>query len=350
MSTPPTKVLIVDDDPDICRLVEDVLARDGLVCTTVHTAHDAKRHLSRHHYDAAIVDLVLPDGGGIELLRFIAGRRISTCVVCMSGAAGPKERSAALQAGAMGFFQKPLDVFRLAEAVVRAVGDGSFRNLQIDVSDVPERMWNDDERLRRMILESCRALVHTVEAKDPHTRRHSEHVAFYSEQFARHVGLQADMIDAIRLAALLHDIGKISVPDAILTKPGSLTEEEFALIRRHPLVGSAILGNISALKLEAALVRFHHEAWDGTGYSTGLAGEEIPLGSRIINIADSIDAMLMQRTYKQAYPVGRVLDELRRCAGGQFDPSLAEAALDWCLHNRPKLIFPRRSGAEAESA
>jgi response regulator RpfG family c-di-GMP phosphodiesterase len=148
---------------------------------------------------------------------------------------------------------------------------------------------------------------------------------------------------------VLHDIGKIAVPDSVLTKAGKLTEREFDLIRRHPDVGAAILEHISLMRIEARLVRFHHEAWDGRGYPTGLGGRRIPLGSRIINIADSIDAMLMHRTYKQAYSIDRMLAELTRCAGGQFDPELIPPAVRWCRDNRSRLILPVRV-AEAESA
>ena len=130
------------------------------------------------------------------------------------------------------------------------------------------------------------------------------------------------------------------MPDYILTKPSHLTEEEFNLICRHPVLGSEILQNISMFASEARLVRHHHEKWNGMGYPDGLAEERIPLGSRIINVADSMDAMLMQRTYKGAYSVEMMLSELVRCSGVQFDPQIAQVAVQWCQSNPDSLILP----------
>ncbi|NLF33006.1 MAG: HD domain-containing protein, partial [Planctomycetes bacterium] len=136
----------------------------------------------------------------------------------------------------------------------------------------------------------------------------------------------------------VHDVGKIGIPDTILTKPGRLTDEERRLIREHPRMGAEILSKISMLDGESRLVLYHHERWDGGGYPDGLAGEAIPLGARIIQLADCIDAMLMRRTYKEPFPLSRVLDELVKGKGTQFDPALAEAAIQW-LHRHPERVI-----------
>ena len=148
--------------------------------------------------------------------------------------------------------------------------------------------------------------------------------------------------ETIRVSALLHDVGKIGVPDRILTKPGKLTDDEFEYVRRHPPLGADILANITLFGHEALIVRHHHENWDGSGYPDGLTGEEIPWAARVINIADSIDAMLMERTYKSAYAIDRMMLELRMCAGRQFDPAIAAAALSWCDQHPDELITPAR--------
>lgn len=199
-----------------------------------------------------------------------------------------------------------------------------------------------NQRLQMACLESVRALATAVEAKDPYTHRHSEQVAYYAEQLARYLNLPGDVVESTRVGALVHDIGKISIPDGVLTKPKGLTDEEFALVRQHPEVGAGILEKISLLSLESHIVRHHHENWDGSGYPAGLAGEDIPLGARIVRVADSIDAMLMNRTYKPAYPVDRVLHELEACAGRDFEPRLAEAAARWMRENLSRLIQPRQ--------
>jgi HD-GYP domain-containing protein (c-di-GMP phosphodiesterase class II) len=135
-------------------------------------------------------------------------------------------------------------------------------------------------------------------------------------------------------------VGKIGVPDSILTKAGPLTEEETQQVRRHPALGADILANVTLFGREASLVRHHHERWDGKGYPDGLAGEETPLCSRIIQVADCMDAMLMERTYKRGYPLSGMLEELARASGSQFDPRLAAAAIAWCRANPGLLILP----------
>ena len=138
-------------------------------------------------------------------------------------------------------------------------------------------------------------------------------------------------------------VGKIGVPDHILTKAGVLTAEEFQTIRLHPALGAEILGTIGLFKAESALVKHHHERWDGQGYPDGLSGVEIPLGARVIAVADCIDAMLMERTYKKSYSVERMLDEITRCAGTQFDSKIAVAARAWCQSHREALFLPGKT-------
>ncbi len=185
------------------------------------------------------------------------------------------------------------------------------------------------QHLRSTYVESTQALVAAVEAKDPHTRAHSLTVAAYSESIAKRLQLPQRMIQTLRAAALLHDIGKIGVPDAILTKPGPLTEEEFTIIKRHPETALEILGHVSFLSEERPIILHHHEWYDGSGYPAGLAGDRIPIGARVLAIADSLDTMFSPRTYKPAYDIQRVRAELIAGAGGQFDPGLIETTLEW---------------------
>ena len=223
------------------------------------------------------------------------------------------------------------------EVVKRALrGDWAVPQLAVKAAEAI-RLRSQAEQAS---LDSVRALVRAVEAKDPYTRRHSEHVAYYAVSLAQAMGQPETIVESVRVASLLHDIGKIGVPDHILTKRGDLTEAEFAHIRRHPALGAEMLSTITSFRHEATLVRYHHERWDGRGYPDGLRGPASPLGSRIMGVADAIDAMLMPRTYKDAYPLSRVLEELRRCAGTQFDPEIAAIAERWCRANPDRLILP----------
>lgn len=194
-----------------------------------------------------------------------------------------------------------------------------------------QTQWLDcfRRRLNDTYVEAIRALVAAVEAKDPFTRAHSATVATHAEAMAKRMNLTSAETDTIRAAALLHDVGKIGVPDAILTKPGPLTDAEYAIVKRHPETALVILGHISFLAKERPLILHHHERFDGDGYPDGLAGEQIPLGARVLAIADAIDAMFSPRSYKPAYDLQRVRGELAACAGKQFDPDVTEVALDW---------------------
>lgn len=189
-----------------------------------------------------------------------------------------------------------------------------------------DRMGN---ALRRSYLESTRALVAAVEAKDSFTERHSARVSTYARQIGARMGLDDECLGSLETAAMLHDIGKIGVPDAILNKPGALTEEEFALVRKHPSIAVEILGHTTYLAAELPVILHHHERYDGMGYPAGLSGDRIPLGARIINVADSLDTMLTRRSYKGSVSLREARMELVRCRGKQFDPGVVDAALAW---------------------
>ncbi len=357
MSISAINVLVVDDEQHVCHLIEGFLANDQFRCTSVHSGEEAKHLLLEEQFNVIVLDLLMPGVSGMDLLKFISSRDLPAQAICITGASTSQSAREALAAGAFDFLEKPLDLSRLAESVRLAaescagIADNGCAVAPVNDYSADERegfparpVWADsDDRLKQTLLESAGALVRAVEAKDPYTRKHSDHVAYYAEQLARYVGISEEAIESIRIAALLHDIGKIAVPDSILVKLGKLSQAEFALIRRHPDVGAEILENITMLRAEARLVRYHHENWDGSGYPTGLVGEKIPLGSRILNIADSIDAMLMHRTYKRAYPVDQMLEELNRCASGQFEPDLARQTGDWCRNNPSKLILPEKT-------
>lgn len=178
---------------------------------------------------------------------------------------------------------------------------------------------------RRLLLGTINALVSAVEARDPYTSGHSERVKGYVVATARAMKLPEDLIQSLEYVASLHDIGKIGVRDAVLRKDGPLDPEEWEEIRQHPVIGAAMLEPIEILDKEVALMRHHHERWDGSGYPDRLAGEEIPIGSRIIAVCDAYDAMTSSRPYRPTRTHQEALEELRRCAGTQCDPAVVEA-------------------------
>lgn len=185
------------------------------------------------------------------------------------------------------------------------------------------------EQLRSTDAESTKALIAAVDARDSYTREHSLSVAVYAERIARRLGWSDAPVASLRQAALLHDVGKIGVPDAILTKPGPLTAEEFEAIKRHPQIALDILGHLSFLGEELAFILHHHERYDGGGYPAGLSGSRIPMGARILAVADSLDTMFSPRTYKPAYSADHVRAELIAESGRQFDPQAVRVTLAW---------------------
>jgi len=340
-------VLIVDDEPQIGSLIREELAERGIPCQVAHSAEQARVLIDSVAPDVLVADIQMPGRSGLELLEYARSRCPSCKVVLITAYSRREYLAQAILLGAHDYIQKPFRANQIGDSVCHALASVSQGSVLLDRA---AEALETDLQVRQASLDSVAALVLAVEAKDPYTRRHSEQVAHYSVNLAAAIGMTAAEIESVRVAALLHDIGKIGVPDYILTKPGPLTEVEYQLVSRHPALGADILSHISAFAVEAGLVRHHHERWDGRGYPDGLAGSQTPTASRIIQIADSIDAMLMERTYKNGYPVEVMLDELCRCSGTQFDPDLAAIAGRWCRGNRDKLILPGDSLAKRATA
>lgn len=177
------------------------------------------------------------------------------------------------------------------------------------------------------LIDTLNSLVTTIEAKDPYTREHSQRVTDYAVMLGKLLDLSDDEIEMLNFAGMLHDIGKIGVRDEILTKPGRLTSEEYDMIKQHPIIGEKIVAPLGLVSHERAIIHSHHERFDGSGYPDGLRGEQIPILARIVAIADAFDAMTTTRSYRKALPVAHALEEMRRCAGSQFDPRLVTI---WC--------------------
>jgi ribonuclease P protein subunit RPR2 len=181
------------------------------------------------------------------------------------------------------------------------------------------------QELRRSYMATVRALSNAVEARDAYTGKHAERVAAYGMELARCCGLAVEDSPQIEFGFLLHDVGKVAVPDAILFKSGSLTEEEYSLVRRHPVIGSEILRDVDFLGEGKLVVRHHHERWDGQGYPDGLAGDAIPLAARVFAVADALDALTTDRPYRPASSFADARAEVLRGAGSQFDPVVIAA-------------------------
>lgn len=203
----------------------------------------------------------------------------------------------------------------------------NFNDMAGKVESVVRRLRQALRQNQELFLETIRTLAAAIDAKDPYTRGHSERVSSYSMAIARHLGLQQDQVFRIRIAAILHDVGKLGIRESILNKPGGLTEEEFAIMKRHPEIGAQIMAPIRMLKDIIPGIRNHHETWDGRGYPDGLSGEEIPLVARIVGVADTFDAMTTTRPYQKAMTLEFVLAKIRGMAGTRYDPQIIDALI-----------------------
>ena len=212
-----------------------------------------------------------------------------------------------------------------------------------------KKLSKKNEQIERMTTQSITTFANALDAKDPYTEGHSERVSAYSTRMARELGLSEEEIDNIRLVALLHDIGKIGVPDSVLKKPGRLTDEEFGLMKQHTVVGSEIIKDINSIPGVVIGARYHHERYDGRGYPDGLKGEEIPFIARIIAVADAFDAMTSNRIYRKHLTTEQVFSELEKGAGSQFDPVIAQLLIDMLKSGAMKNLSPDMAREETQA-
>jgi putative two-component system response regulator len=190
------------------------------------------------------------------------------------------------------------------------------------------RIGESNRHNQRLFLNMLKVMAKVLETKDPYTKFHSDNVSKYARQLARRIGFEQERVDLLQIAGILHDFGKIGISDLILNKPGGLSGDEYDIVKRHPLIGSTILEPLQELQQVIRDVRHHHERFDGSGYPLGLAGGEIPLGARILCVADSYDAMTSNRAYHRSMSDEQSREELRRCAGTQFDPDIVKIMLE----------------------
>jgi putative two-component system response regulator len=324
-------LLVVDDEPEIRDLLQRLLERDGHEVATAADGRSARAQLERRRFELALFDLNLPGESGLELVRHAVADHPDLAVVMVTGADDPKLAETALELGAYGYVVKPFRDTELAIAVANAL---RRRRLEIENRTHREELellvGERTAELGRSREETIRRLASAAEARHHETGVHIERVARMAELVARRLDLDARHCELLRIASPLHDIGKIAIPDRILLKPGVLSHDESALMRRHAELGYAILNGSGEplLDLAATVAWTHHERWDGSGYPRGLGGDAIPLEGRIVAVVDVFDALLSHRTYRAALPVNETVRRLRFGRGAHFDPVVLDAFLD----------------------
>jgi cyclic di-GMP phosphodiesterase len=332
------RVLVVDDDPALRLLLTATLAADEFELEEVASAEEASDTARFWHPSVILLDVTLPGMDGLAFCRQVADNPVYGFpkVVLLTGTELTTREARA--AGAHGLLRKPfspLELVRLVEEADEtepelAVGaELDTEQLLVYARDLAQMI--DVERQQRRLLQEAYlqtvvALADALEAKDPQTGHHAQRVQLYA--LALTEAIDASLLDdpSLEYGFLLHDFGKIGIPDDTLDKPGPLTREEWALMRTHPQLGADMLAGVTLLQGGGLdVVLHHHERWDGGGYPGGLAGEAIPIGARIFALADALDAITSNRPYRDALPWEQALAEIRSGAGRQFDPDVVQA-------------------------
>jgi response regulator RpfG family c-di-GMP phosphodiesterase len=353
------RVLVVDDERDCLYALADSLAAKGLRADTAENGRAALEIIRRRPTEFSLVysDIRMPEVDGIELVANLSAINPTIVTVLLTGHADSRSAVAAMRAGAFDFLSKPFTLSELEISLARAIErrrvlvqheeDRTRLHTLLEMSEKEKRdlMIRHEDEMQRLFVSSVRAHARSIEAKDPYTAGHCDRVERYVEIIARqHGGFDEKWIFNLRVGAILHDIGKIGVNGDILCKPGVLAPCESDEIRSHPVIGGRIVRSLYAYDLEP-IVRHHHERFDGTGYPSGLKGEDIPVESRLIFIADTFDAMTSNRPYRRATSTEKTLQELEKHAGTQFDPHLVKVALKASAHleaARAAMSVPRQ--------
>jgi putative two-component system response regulator len=335
-STPPimagaANCLIVDDEPSVRRSLVRMLQAQGFTCFEAGTGREALGVLDRiGEAPLVISDMRMPELDGIGLLEALRERYPDTSVIMLTGMSETTTAVDCLHMGAADFLLKPISVGELQARVARALEKRALVLQNRFYQQHLERQVHEQAvRIQELFLQGVQMLARALEAKDAYTRGHSIRVSQYAVGTAQRLGFDGPSLVGIRLGGELHDIGKIGTREAVLHKPGTLTEEEFRQITEHPVLGERMLLPLARESPDVLrIVRSHHERLDGRGFPDGLRGEMIPIEARIVAVADSFDAMTTERPYRDARQPDAAVAELRRVAGTQLDPAAVEAFVD----------------------
>jgi putative two-component system response regulator len=331
-------VLVVDDEDSNIRLLRRMLARAGF--TDVRATSDPREVaalVAESEPDVVLLDLHMPERDGFQVLEDLAAytrgtgtKGVPLPVIMLTGDSSPAVKRHALALGAKDFVAKPFDA---PEVVLRINNLLETRHLHLALqkqnATLEATVHERTRALEEAQAEVLERLATAGEFRDDDTGEHTQRVGERAGRLARSLGLPAEQVELIRLAAPLHDVGKIGIPDSILLKPGKLAPEEFAVMQTHTTLGAAILagGRTALVRMAERIARSHHERWDGTGYPDGLAGEAIPLEARLVAVADVYDALTSDRPYRLAWALDRVVAHMREGAGSHFDPAVVAAFL-----------------------
>jgi putative two-component system response regulator len=321
------RILIVDDEIAIRKLLRQKLSREGYRCEEAGSAKQTLDKMRTNPAELIILDIKMPGKSGIELLPEIKVNYAGTAVIMATAITETGIAVQCMRQGADDYICKP---FNLDEVVLSVGKTLEKRRLELQIKEYQEHLQEKVEEqtreIRRLFLGAIEALVFALEAKDNYTAGHSRRVTKIALAIGRELGLPEDEIDDLRWGSLLHDVGKIAVDQSIQNKPDELTPAEYEHIMIHTQIGAGIVKPVVNDRV-VEIVEHHHDHYDGTGLHQTVAGEDIPLGARILAVADAFDAMTSDRPYRPAMTVEEALQKIRRGTGTQFDPVVASAFL-----------------------
>jgi putative nucleotidyltransferase with HDIG domain len=331
----PARILVVDDENHVRSMIGATLERRGYDVQLSSSGRHALEILEHNTFDLVLTDIVMQDGNGIFLLDRIRGKLPNVPVVMVSAIHDISVAIDSMRRGAYDYLLKPFEREHLVATVDRALeyrqALQESHNYQLNLEQVvrarTEMLRQAMEDLEHSYDITLEALGDALDLKDSETEGHSKRVTAYTIALARAMGISPAEIKVIARGAFLHDIGKMAIPDDILRKPAALTSDEQKVMREHCTRGFNILRKIPFLSEAAEIVFSHQEHYDGTGYPTGLRGGEIPIGARIFAVADTLDAITSDRPYRKASSFDAARQEILRCSGTQFDPSVVEVFL-----------------------
>lgn len=320
------KIIAVDDESGIIDSLSVFLKHSNYDFTGVTDPLEAIEKVRNEHFDLMILDFIMTPIHGDKVVEEIRKFNKELYILLLTGhkdLAPPLETIKRLDI--QGYCEKSDKFDQLLLLIESGIKSISQVNI---IKHINEELKDTYEKLENAYMESIETLRQTVDAKDSYTRGHSDRVSEYACLLGSELHLSPEDMRTLKIGGLFHDIGKIGVPDSILLKPGKLTDDEYSEIKNHPLIGAHILSTATIFKDLLPIVKHHHERYDGKGYPSQLAGEDIPYLARITAIADTFDAMTSRRPYRNALELDFVINEFERCSGTQFDPKLAPVWID----------------------
>lgn len=314
------KILVVDDDPAILEILKIFLTKVGYEIVAVESGAQAIEKSKQESFSLVLCDVIMPEMDGIKTLSELKKINDSLPVIMMSGFSTHERIIKSFEKGAVDFIAKPISLLQVNKIIKM--------NLDAKLKGMPEYQSPISRLMRESNLALLNILITFQETKDPYFKGHARRVSEYAIKLAEYLTLPEGTIEVIKYAGELHDIGKIGVNDNILSKPDKLNQNEWLDIKTHPTIGRMMLEQLRLFRSEEPLVQYHHEWYDGRGYPDGLSKDAIPLGARIITIADAYAAMISPRSYRTAFTIPIAKQLMKDNMGTQFDPKLVEVFLN----------------------